>query len=162
MSVANTVDLDHTLSPPSGCDVNAVEKNDGGTPTVKVAFGIPRMVGDSGSGGTGGAVTPPGAGDAAAGKYLKADGTWDVPPGGASPNFADGEVVSGSGTAFTLAHPPSPADSLILVQRLPSFGGIVLFKRVGSPLVGDFDISGANITTVNSLSAGDLRAWYRY
>jgi hypothetical protein len=37
------------------------------------------MVGDSGSGGTKGAVPAPGSGDAAGGKYLKADGTWGVP-----------------------------------------------------------------------------------
>lgn len=40
------------------------------------------MVGDSGAGGTKGLVPAPAAGDAAAGKYLDADGTWTVPPGG--------------------------------------------------------------------------------
>lgn len=40
------------------------------------------VVGDSGSGGTKGLVPAPGAGDAAAGKYLKADGVWTVPPTG--------------------------------------------------------------------------------
>lgn len=39
------------------------------------------VVGDSGSGGTKGLVPAPAAGDAAAGKFLKADGTFDVPPG---------------------------------------------------------------------------------
>jgi hypothetical protein len=39
------------------------------------------VVGDSGSGGTKGLVPAPAAGDAAAGKYLKADGTFAVPPG---------------------------------------------------------------------------------
>lgn len=38
------------------------------------------VVGDSGAGGTKGLVPAPAAGDAAAGKYLKADGTWAVPP----------------------------------------------------------------------------------
>lgn len=36
------------------------------------------MVGDSGSGGTQGAVPAPSAGDAAAGKFLKADATWEA------------------------------------------------------------------------------------
>jgi hypothetical protein len=40
------------------------------------------MVGDSGSGGTKGAVPAPASGDAAAGKFLKANGTWAVPAGG--------------------------------------------------------------------------------
>jgi hypothetical protein len=39
------------------------------------------MVGDSGSGGTKGAVPAPAAGDAAANKFLKANGTWAVPSG---------------------------------------------------------------------------------
>jgi hypothetical protein len=77
-------------------------------------------------------------------------------------NRANGEVVSGSGTSFTLAHPPSPAESLILVQRLPSFGGIVLFHEEGSPVVGDYALTGAAITTNNSIPAGGLRAWYSY
>ncbi|MHC4501224.1 MAG: DUF2793 domain-containing protein, partial [Planctomycetota bacterium] len=38
------------------------------------------FVGDSGAGGTKGLVPAPVAGDAAAGKYLDADGTWTVPP----------------------------------------------------------------------------------
>lgn len=41
------------------------------------------MVGDSGAGGTQGAAPAPAAGDAAAGKFLKADGTWAAPPSGA-------------------------------------------------------------------------------
>lgn len=40
------------------------------------------MVGDAGSGGTKGLVPAPGSGDAAANKFLKADGTWSVPAGG--------------------------------------------------------------------------------
>jgi len=38
------------------------------------------MVGDAGAGGVHGLVPAPAAGDTAAGKYLKADGTWEVPP----------------------------------------------------------------------------------
>lgn len=41
---------------------------------------LPLMSGDSGSGGAAGAVPAASAGDAAAGKFLKADGTWTVPP----------------------------------------------------------------------------------
>jgi hypothetical protein len=42
------------------------------------------FVGDSGSGGTKGLVPAPASGDAAALKFLKADGTWSAVPGGAS------------------------------------------------------------------------------
>jgi hypothetical protein len=41
------------------------------------------LVGDSGAGGTRGLVPAPAAGDAAAGKFLKADGTWTAPTGSA-------------------------------------------------------------------------------
>lgn len=40
------------------------------------------VVGDSGAGGTKGLVPAPAAGDAAAAKFLKADGTWATPSGG--------------------------------------------------------------------------------
>jgi hypothetical protein len=49
------------------------------------------MVGDSGSGGTKGLVPAPSAGDAAAGKFFKADGTWAAPAGGSS-GFSTGDV----------------------------------------------------------------------
>ena len=45
---------------------------------------LSNMVGDSGAGGTKGLVPAPAAGDAAANKFLKADGTWAVGGGGAS------------------------------------------------------------------------------
>lgn len=67
------------------------------------------VVGDSGSGGTAGFVPAPTAGDAAAGKYLKASGGWAVPPnsGGTVTSVAlslpeqfsvSGSPVTGSGT----------------------------------------------------------------
>lgn len=46
------------------------------------------MVGDSGSGGTKGLVPAPAAGDAAAGKFLKADGTYAAPSGTGAPSSA--------------------------------------------------------------------------
>lgn len=46
---------------------------------TQAAVIIDAMVGDSGAGGTKGQVPAPAAGDAAAGRYLKADGTWEVP-----------------------------------------------------------------------------------
>lgn len=89
------------------------------------------MVGDSGAGGVKGAVPAPAAGDAAAGKFLKADGTW-VTPGGAGTvtsvglsaptQFSvSGSPVTGSGTLAlswavqvanrVLAGPSSGADA---------------------------------------------------
>lgn len=54
--------------------------------TVSGEFAAPRLpvlVGDTGAGGVKGAAPAPAAGDAAAGKFLKANATWAVPPIGA-------------------------------------------------------------------------------
>jgi hypothetical protein len=75
--------------------------------------------------------------------------------GGVVPNFADNEVPSGGlpGTSFTLAHTPSPAGSLL------AFWNGQLLKAGGV----DYTLSGANITTVPTIGAGDTWVtWYRY
>jgi hypothetical protein len=75
-----------------------------------------------------------------------------------TPNFADDETVSGSGTSWTLAHTPAAGSVPILVVQLPSFGGVTLINGQ----TPGFTISGASITTTNSYLAGALFAWYRY
>lgn len=73
---------------------------------------------------------------------------------GSSLNFADGEVPSGSGTAFTLAHSPSPALSLQLFVA-----GIIMKQGVGN----DYTLSGNAITMATSVPGGaSIQAWYRY
>ncbi len=57
------------------------------------------MVGDSGSGGTKGLVPGPNAGDAAANKFLKADGTWASTPA----SGGDADTVDGSHAADLVA-----------------------------------------------------------
>lgn len=65
------------------------------------------MVGDSGAGGTKGLAPAPASGDAASGKYLKADGTWAVPPG-------SGDVVGpGSATDNAVARYDATTGKLI-------------------------------------------------
>lgn len=59
------------------------------------------FTGDSGSGGTVGLVPAPAAGDAAAGKFLKANGAWAVP--------AYPDIVLGQGNITSLATTPSVA-----------------------------------------------------
>ncbi len=77
------------------------------------------FVGDSGSGGTKGLVPAPASGDAAALKFLKADGTWAAPAGA-------GDVV-GPGSAHD--------------------GGLVLFNGTTGKLIKESTITQHNVIT---------------
>lgn len=68
------------------------------------------VVGDAGAGGTKGLVPAPGAGDAAAGKMLKADGTWATPPGAGS-----GTTVYSGQTEIDFGAFPGASDASIVV-----------------------------------------------
>lgn len=65
------------------------------------------MVGDSGSGGTKGAVPAPGSGDAAAAKFLKADGTWAIPSGSGAGSVTS-VAMTGDGVIFASSVGGSP------------------------------------------------------
>lgn len=71
--------------------LRGVVKPDGTTTSVDGSGNLSAkaMVGDSGSGGSAGIIPAPPSGSAAAGKFLKADGTYAVPPG-----LATGTVTS--------------------------------------------------------------------
>lgn len=84
------------------------------------------MTGDSGSGGTTGYAPAPGAGDAAAGKFLKADATYAVPPGIAAwgSGIINGTIVAGvAASALTVniktlaGADPSLSDPVYLMVR---------------------------------------------
>lgn len=66
----------------------------GGDLSANRTLAISDLVGDSGAGGTKGAVPAPAAGDTAAGKFLKADATWAVPPVTNDVNGANGELAA--------------------------------------------------------------------
>ena len=72
--------------------------------TDATTWGAPvnNMIGDSGSGGTRGLVPAPSSGDAAAGKYLKADGTWAAPGGSSVPGATSNNLLHNSG--FAVGH----------------------------------------------------------
>lgn len=90
---------------------------------------FPNMVGDGGAGGTRGAVPAPAAGDAAALKFLKADGTWAVPAGG----------VGGSGT--TNQYPIFTAATTLGDSNLrQSGGGLFHYSPTGSPALTNGEV----------------------
>lgn len=79
-------------APPSG-HCNIIFQLDDVPPVTAVAAFDPLMIGDSGLGGYSGNVPAPAMGDAAAGKFLKADGTWAVPPISTNGSNSDGYWV---------------------------------------------------------------------
>jgi hypothetical protein len=103
---------------PTGDDLVAVANDPAGTPGSKkvtlanVTKALSVVVGDSGSGGTKGLVPAPGAGDAAANKFLKADGTFAVPATGGSGGIGD-VVGPASATDNALARFDSTTGKLI-------------------------------------------------
>lgn len=74
-----------------------------------------------------------------------------VSGGGSSNVFVYNEVVAGSGTSWTLASAPVTG-----LQAIYANGQKIL------PLGVDYTISGANITTVLSWSAGSISADYQH
>lgn len=72
------------------------------------------FAGDSGSGGTKGMVPAPATGDAAAGKFASADGTWKVPPTAIQAT----ESVAGIAELATQAETNTGTDDLTIVTPL--------------------------------------------
>lgn len=64
-----------------GVQASAITVDDSGNMTGVGSIDADAFTGDSGSGGVKGLVPAPASGDAAANKFLKADGTWTAPSG---------------------------------------------------------------------------------
>lgn len=96
------------------------------------------FVGDSGSGGTKGLVPAPATGDAAAGKFLKADGTFSVPPGtsGGGDMVKIAQVVtSSSAGTITFSSIPGTYSNLkiFIMGRFSDSAGLLgLMMKVNS------------------------------
>jgi len=109
------------------------------------------MVGDSGAGGTKGLAPAPAAGDAAAGKFLKADGTWTAPTAAAADVFstivaktANYTIVSptdngttfdcdSSGGAFTMTLPTAPSSGfrVAIMRRAGTSAALTVTVQAG-------------------------------
>ncbi len=128
------------------------------------------FVGDSGSGGTKGLVLAPGAGDAAAGKFLKADGTWNIPAGSASGDVVGPASATNSGFAkfdgttgkllkdspATISNADVNASAAIDFSKLATLtDGNILVGSAGNVATsvnpsGDIDISNAGVFSIAS------------
>ena len=112
------------------------------------ALYAPVMVGDTGSGGTAGLVPAPDAGDAAAGKFLSANGSFEVPAGGSGGTalyFMQGDAAAiGGETTITLSPAPLAGSLSIYV------GGSILRFSTG------FSLAGSIATLAAALSTGQV------
>lgn len=95
---------------------------------------LSNVVGDSGAGGTKGLVPAPAAGDAAAGKYLKADGTWATVAGGggSSPTTTRGDLISRGAAADQRLAIGTSGYALISTGTDPAWAG---FTQAGTGAV---------------------------
>lgn len=135
---------------------------------------LDNFVGDSGSGGTKGLVPAPASGDAAANKFLKADGTWAV-AGTSSPLTtkgdiyvygtgndrlpvgADGEVlVADSGEALGVKWAAASGGGGQDVARFVLEGAVVPYTSIDGPKYqsGTQTLSTVNISALNSGTTG--------
>jgi len=109
------------------------------------------MVGDSGSGGTKGLAPAPASGDAAAGKFLKADGTWAAPSGTGAPAAAqyvtlatDGglsaeRVLTGTSNQVTITDGGANGNVTLSLPQSIHTGGTPQFARMGLAVAADAD-----------------------
>jgi len=79
----------------------------------------------------------------------KVNGIYTISSSSGTANFIDNEVVSGSGTAFTLANTPVAGSVHVYLNGMRA------------KLTEDYTISGTGITTTLSWSAGDMICDYR-
>lgn len=105
-------------------------------PSVPAVF-----AGDSGTGGASGLVPAPAAGDAVASKYLKADGTWSIPPGGSGSSATNLTVTetantvaigSSSGSGATIPAATSTAAGVLDSSRAAKIDGLATVASTGS------------------------------
>lgn len=150
MSIATALNFSPTTpAAPAGKQL-IVPQNDGGAPTCNESFYDPTMVGDSGTGGLEGNVPKPAAGDAAAGKFLKADGSWAVPPGASGLTYFE-EVVAFTGTSGTLAHTPAAGKPLEILRNY-----VPMTTLAGCAAVQTFAITGAAVTLSAAAGGTDV------
>ena len=80
------------------------------------------FTGDSGSGGASGLVPAPAAGDALSNKFLKADGTWAVTPGGTGSSATN---LSATETATTVSIASSTGSGATIPAATSSLAGVL-------------------------------------
>jgi hypothetical protein len=131
MSIATALNFSNTTpAAPTGKQL-IVPQNDAGAPTCNESFYDPVMVGD-----------------AAAGKFLKADGAWHVPPGAVAATLSAAPSAAGN---FQIAHGLSGTPSRISI--LPTSAGSIWQQAPPDATYVYLSASDAGITATISVFA---------
>jgi hypothetical protein len=155
-----------TLAKMANLAANSIIGNNTGSPATPIALTtaqatamLDNLVGDSGSGGTKGLVPAPAAGDAAASKFLKADGTWSAIAGGGDMVLASVQTVTGAKTFGTIGGAVdkfilagSTSGSTIVNAAAIAGSTTMVMPSVSGTLVG----SGDTGTVTNTMLAGSI------
>lgn len=145
-----TADLNLSVAAPDAGNINSVNSIE----TDGLQVQVPILVGDSGSGGVAGVVPAPASGDAAADKFLKADGTWETVTSGIAGFTANSDttlsaldnLAIGTTAADTLQHWRVKGNSgAALLGPTTPFGAVAPVDRTLVCLMG---VSDADPVTV--------------
>jgi hypothetical protein len=112
------------------------------------------VVGDSGAGGTKGLVPAPGAGDAASGKFLKADGTFAV-PSGTGINQLTGDVTAGPGSGSQAA---TIANSVVTNAKMANMAAHTFKGNNTAGAAAPSDLTATQLTAELNSVVGDSGA----
>lgn len=114
----------------------------------------PSFVGDAGSGGARGFVPAPAAGDAAAGKFIKADGTWAVPSGVGPASVAQSHLKTTTG-AVSVTTGPALGDFALLLATLPGgeYGFWPQLKTSTATGYANARVSGSSLDSANAVNS---------
>ena len=152
MTLASTINLNATTPSPAAGHQNVAVATDSATPTANISFTDPVMVGDSGSGGTAGNVPAPPAGSAAAGKVLKAVGSFPVPTGGGITALTGDVTASGSGSVAATAVKIPPGVTLTgtpTTGQVPTATGSTAATWQTPGGGGSLDVNGSPVSSPN-------------
>jgi hypothetical protein len=136
-------------------------ENDGGltwtsgTGGQTTADNLPDFTGDSGTGGDKGVVPAPAAGDAAANKYLKADGTWATVSGSGGITELTGDVTAGPGSGSQAATIANNAVTFAKMQAVSA--NVLLGNDASGTAVEEITCTAAGRDLLDDATAADQR-----